>query len=111
MAVFNTTTLEDFEAHVINNSKVVIVDFWAEWCPPCRAMAPVLHQLATKYDDKLDVVKINVEESQPNAALASRHGVQGIPNLFIYKDGKVVNNLVGMRPAPVLEQEIKALLD
>lgn len=107
MSIINTLTKRDFTTNVIDSDKVVLVDFWAEWCPPCRAMAPVLERMADKYGSQLDVVKINIEESQDNAMLANEHGVQGIPNMVVYKGGKVVKNLVGMRPAHVLEFELK----
>ena len=110
MSVINTTTDKEFEQHVVQSDKVVLVDFWAVWCPPCRAMAPILEHLARQYDNQLDVVKINVEESPENGAIAARHGVQGIPNMVVYKDGKVVKNLVGMRPAVVLQNELKPYL-
>ena len=73
-------------------------------------MAPVLEHMASKYDGKLDVVKVNIEASQDNALLAQEHGVQGIPNMVVYKGGKVMKNLVGLRPASVLEQELKELI-
>lgn len=110
MSVLNTTTKADFEKKAVQSDKVVLVDFWAEWCPPCRAMAPVLEHLARKYDGKLDVVKVNIEESRDNAMIANEHGVQGIPNMVVYKGGTLVKNLVGMRPAPVLENELKEFL-
>lgn len=110
MSIINTTTKEAFQKSVKDNKKVVLVDFWAEWCAPCRAMAPVLEHMSRKYGDALDVVKVNIEESAENHQLAMDHGVQGIPNMVIYKDGKVVKNLVGMRPAPVLENELAVLL-
>ena len=74
-------------------------------------MAPVLEQLARKYDGKLDVIKVDIEDGHENAQLANEHGVQGIPNMVVYKGGKVVKNLVGMRPAPVLENELKEFLE
>lgn len=110
MSVINTLTKDEFIAKATDSDKVVLVDFWAEWCPPCRAMAPVLENMASKYEGKLDVVKVNIEESQENNDLARDHGVQGIPNMVIYKGGKVVKNLVGMRPAPVLENELKEFI-
>lgn len=110
MSVVDTKTKAEFKDNVVDSNKVVLVDFWAEWCPPCRAMAPVLNAMDRKYDG-LEVVKVNVEESQDNAMLAQEHGVSGIPNMVIYKGGKQVKNLVGMRPAPVLENELKEFLD
>ena len=110
MSVIDTKTIAEFKDNVVDSNKVVLVDFWAEWCPPCRAMAPVLNAMDRKYDG-LEVVKVNVEESQDNAMLAQEHGVSGIPNMVIYKGGKQVKNLVGMRPAPVLENDLKEFLD
>lgn len=109
MSMINTMTAEEFEQQVRQSKQVVLVDFWAEWCPPCRAMAPILEQLDQKHAN-LDVVKVNIEASQDNAVLAQQHGVQGIPNMVVYKDGKLVKNLVGMRPASVLENELKEWL-
>ena len=110
MSVIDTKTKAEFKDNVVDSNKVVLVDFWAEWCPPCRAMAPVLNAMDRKYDG-LDVVKVNVEESQDNAMLAQEHGVSGIPNMVIYKGGKQVKSLVGMRPTPVLENDLKEFLD
>lgn len=111
MSVINTLTKDEFKTNATDSDKVVLVDFWAEWCPPCHAMTPVLEAMARKYEGKLDVVKVNIEESRDNNMLASEHGVQGIPNMVIYKGGKVVKNLVGMRPAPVLENELKPFIE
>ncbi len=107
MALFNVTNKAEFEEKVINSKKVVLVDFWAQWCPPCRAMAPALEEIAKKMDANVDIAKVDIEQSPDNGALAQQHGVQGIPNMQIFKDGKVVDELVGMRPAAVLEDEIK----
>lgn len=109
MALYNTTTKDEFEEKVLNSKNLVLVDFWAEWCPPCRAMAPVLEAVA-KDMDGVDVVKVDIEASGANNQLATEHGVRGIPNMQVYKDGKVVDELVGMRPQAVLEDELRAHL-
>lgn len=107
MAVIPITTKQEFETHVLKNTKLVVVDFWAAWCPPCRMMAPVLEKLATEMDKQLDVVKVDVEASLDNQQLASEHGVQGIPNMQVFRAGKVVDELIGFRPQPVLEDELR----
>ena len=106
MALIVTTTRQEFEEKVLKSNKVVLVDFWAQWCPPCRAMAPILQQVGDQMDDKVDVVKIDIEASPENGQLAQEHGVQGIPNMQVYKDGKVVDQLVGMVPAGVLQDTL-----
>lgn len=98
MALYNITTQKEFEEKVTNSSKIVLVDFWAQWCPPCRAMAPILEKIASTMDKTVDIVKIDVEASQDNATLAGRYGVQGIPNMNIFKKGAVVDTIVGMVP-------------
>lgn len=109
MALLTTTTKQEFEEKVLNSDKVVLVDFWAEWCPPCRMMAPILELTAKKFDDKLDIVKVNIETSQDNAQLAGEYGVRGIPNMQVFKSGKVAKELVGARPQNVLETELEPL--
>ncbi|MGB3023956.1 MAG: thioredoxin [Candidatus Saccharimonadales bacterium] len=110
MALYNTTTQQEFEEKVIKSDKVVLVDFWATWCPPCRMMAPILEDTAKKMDDVLDVVKVDVEASADNGQLASKYGVQGIPNMQVFKDGQVAKELVGARPANVLHDELKDII-
>lgn len=110
MALYNTTTNKEFEAKVLNSDKVVLVDFWATWCPPCRMMAPILEAISKKMDDKLDVVKVDVDASGDNGSLASKYGVQGIPNMQVFKNGRVVKELVGARPQNVLEHELEEFL-
>ena len=107
MAIINVTTKDEFEKSALKNDKVVLVDFWAPWCPPCRMIAPILEELSKKMEADVDVIKIDIEESEENAAIAKEYGVQGIPNMQIFKDGKVVEELIGMRPAAVLEDELK----
>lgn len=110
MAQISTKTVDEFQAKAVDNSKVAIVDFWASWCPPCRMMAPILESIAKDMDDKVDVIKVDVEASADNQKLASDHGVQGIPNMQIYKGGKVVAELVGYRPKDALLTELNKYL-
>lgn len=107
MALYNTLTKAEFEEKVLESDKLVLVDFWAEWCPPCVAMAPALHDIGEKMDG-VDVVKVNIEESPENGQLAGAHGVRSIPNMLIFKDGKIVDQLIGMMPQAALEDNLKA---
>ncbi len=107
MALYNTTSEAEFTEKVIKSDKLVLVDFWAEWCPPCRAMAPILVDVAEAEDDYLDIVKVNIEATPDNAALAQKYGVQGIPNMQVFKNGTVVDELVGLRPRDVLLDELR----
>lgn len=107
MALIVTTTKEEFEEKVLKSKKVVLVDFWAEWCPPCRAMAPSLEKVAKAMDADVDVVKVDTEASRDNAVLAGEYDVRSIPNMNIFKDGKVVDTIIGMVPQNFLESELK----
>ncbi|OGT83495.1 MAG: thioredoxin [Gammaproteobacteria bacterium RIFCSPLOWO2_02_FULL_61_13] len=81
-----------FEQQVLSSSRPVMVDYWAEWCGPCRMIAPILEEIAGEYADKLTVAKINIDENQ---AIAARYAVRGIPTLMIFKDGAVAGTKVG----------------
>lgn len=107
MAIISTTSQSEFKEKVLENERVVLVDFWAEWCPPCRMMVPVLDKVAEKMKDDVDIVKVNIEEHEENAQIASEYGVRSIPNLLIFKDGQVVGSLIGMTPEPALVDELK----
>lgn len=110
MALYNITSREEYDEKVLKSGKLVLVDFWAQWCPPCRAMAPTLEAVAKDMDAKFDVVKVDVEASQDNASLANEHGVQGIPNMQLFRDGKHVDTIIGLVPRATLEDKLKALL-
>jgi thioredoxin 1 len=100
-------TEKNFEQEVLRSDVPVVIDFYAEWCGPCRAMGPVVAELADAYDGKVKVGKVNSDEQQ---ALAQRFNVVSIPAFFFIKDGKVVDSAVGGMPKGRLEQKIKALL-
>lgn len=110
MAIISIVTREEFEEKVLQSKKAVLVDFWAQWCPPCRAMAPILEMTDHHLDDKIDIVKIDIEASADNNQLASEYRVQGIPNMKIFKDSKMVEEIIGMRPQPALEGALKKYL-
>jgi thioredoxin 1 len=96
------TTLE-FEAEVLGSEKAVIVDFWAEWCGPCRAVSPVLDQIADERADELRVVKVNIDE-EPE--LAQRYGIMSIPTIVLFKEGEPAAAAIGAQPKQMLERSL-----
>ena len=92
-----------FDADVLKSDIPVVVDFWATWCAPCKAIAPVLDQLADEYDGRIKVGKVNVDE---NPATPAQYGVRGIPTMILFKDGEIVDQLVGAVP----KKQVEALL-
>lgn len=96
-----------FDQEVLRSEQPVLVDFWAVWCGPCKAIAPVVDSLATAYAGKLKVAKVNVDE---NGATPSRYGIRGIPTLLLFKDGKVADQIVGYVPQNVIEEKVQRLL-
>ncbi len=97
-------TEQTFDTEVIQSKVPVLVDFWAAWCAPCRAVAPTVEDLAVEYKDRLKVVKVDVDENQD---VSIRYGVQSIPTLILFKDGKVVERLVGAYPKPIVVSKIQ----
>ncbi|MDP7527540.1 MAG: thioredoxin TrxA [Candidatus Marinimicrobia bacterium] len=81
-----------FETDVVNSSQPVLVDFWAEWCGPCKALSPVLDEIANEYDGRVRIVKVNVDE---NAQIPPKYGIRGIPTMLLFKDGVVEATKVG----------------
>ena len=92
-----------FDADVLKSDIPVLVDFWATWCAPCLAIAPVLNQLADEYDGKIKIGKVNVDE---NPATPGQYGIRGIPTMILFKDGQIVDQLVGAVP----KKQVEALL-
>ena len=88
-------TDNNFDAEVLSNDLPVLVDFWAEWCGPCKAISPIVEEIATDYAGKLIVAKINIDE---NPSTPSKYGVRGIPTLMMFRDGKLIDTKVGILP-------------
>lgn len=94
----------NFEAEVIQSKVPVLVDFWAAWCGPCRAIAPSVEEIATEYQGRIKVAKVDVDE---NMEVSARYGVQSIPTLILFKDGDAVERLIGAYPKPAILAKIQ----
>jgi thioredoxin 1 len=103
MATATAVTEQSFDQDVLQSDKPVIVDFWAEWCGPCHAVAPVLDRIVDESNGELRLVKVNIDE-QP--ALAQRFGVQSIPMMILFKDGEPAAAAIGAQPKPALERAL-----
>lgn len=96
-----------FDKDVLQSEQPVLVDFWAVWCGPCKAIGPIVDDLATAYAGKLKVAKVNVDQ---NGATPSRYGIRGIPALLFFKGGKVADQIVGYVPREVIEEKVNRIL-
>jgi thioredoxin 1 len=97
-------TQDNFQQVVLKSTTPVLVDFWAEWCNPCKAIAPILDELADEYAGRVQIGKVNVDEFQ---GLAAEYGVRGIPTLLVFQDGQVAEQIVGLRS----KRDLRASLD
>ena len=100
-------TTADFDQVVLKSSKPVLVDFWAEWCGPCRAIAPILDDISAEYGDKLTIAKLNTDEE---SAIAIKYGVTSIPMLNVYVNGEVAKTIIGAKPKPALLKELEGFI-
>jgi thioredoxin 1 len=102
-----SVTDASFTADVLEHDKPILVDFWAEWCGPCRQVSPILEEIAGEHADKITIVKLNVDE---NPATAAEYGVVSIPTLNVYQGGRVVKTIVGAKPKALLLKDLEAFL-
>lgn len=105
--ILELTTLS-WEREVLNSKGIVMVDFWAPWCGPCRIIAPTIEELAKEYGGKIKIGKLNTDE---NPELASRYGIMGIPTIMFFKNGQRVDQIVGVVPKSTLKSKIDSLLN
>ena len=96
-----------FEEEVLNSKETILVDFWAEWCGPCRAVSPILDQIASEHADKIKIVKLNVDD---NPQTAAKYQITSIPAMKVYRGGEVVKTVIGAKPKPALEADLAAFL-
>jgi thioredoxin 1 len=107
MSAARSVTDSSFEQDVLNSEKTILVDFWAEWCGPCRAVGPILDQIASEHSDKIEIVKLNVDE---NPQTAAKYQITSIPAMKVYQGGEVVKTVIGAKPKPALEADLAAYL-
>jgi thioredoxin 1 len=100
-------TAANFTEMVLNSEKPVLVDFWAEWCGPCRMVGPILDEIGEEYADKIEIVKVNVDE-EPH--LAAEYQITGIPAMKVFHNGKIVKEMVGAKPKPALLADLEGII-
>ncbi|MET0303496.1 MAG: thioredoxin [Microbacteriaceae bacterium] len=107
MSAAKAVTDATFEAEVLNSEKPIMVDFWAEWCGPCRAVSPILDKIAEENADKLAIVKLDVDA---NPETAMKYGITSIPAMYVFQNGEVVKKVIGAKPKPALEADLAQFL-
>ncbi|PZQ89004.1 MAG: thioredoxin [Leifsonia xyli] len=107
MSAAKAVTDATFADEVLKSEKPIMVDFWAEWCGPCRAVSPILDQIAEEHADKLSIVKLDVD-ANPETAL--KYGITSIPAMYVFQNGEVVKRVIGAKPKPALEADLAEFL-
>lgn len=107
MSALGDVTDATFEEQVLRASGPVLVDFWAEWCPPCRAITPILEAIARDYGKKLTIVKLNADD---NLATTERYGALALPTMIVFSHGEPVKRILGAKPRPALEADLAAFI-
>jgi len=107
MSIAKDVTDATFADEVLNSSDTIMVDFWAEWCGPCRAVSPILDAIAAEHSDKIKIVKLNVDD---NPQMAMKYQITSIPAMKVFRGGEVVKTVIGAKPKPAIEADLAEFL-
>ena len=107
MSTVAHVTDDDFETEVLKSEVPVLVDFYATWCGPCKSLAPIVEELATEYEGRAKIFKVDIDQAP---GVASTHGIMAVPTLILFKDGKAQQMMTGFKPKPVLEKALLAVM-
>ena len=107
MSAAKPVTAASFDQDVLKSDKPVLVDFWAEWCGPCRAVGPILEEISDEHGAKIKIVKLNTDEEP---SIAMKYGITSIPTMNVYVNGQIAKTIIGARPKPALLKELEAYL-
>ena len=107
MSTATDVTDATFAEEVLNSKETIMVDFWAEWCGPCKAVSPILDQIAAEHSDKIKIVKLNVDD---NPQMALKYQITSIPAMKVFRNGEVVKTVIGAKPKPAIEADLAEFL-